>query len=40
MNVKEELHVKLRKAVGKRTYETGERITAGQLVEELIEKYL
>jgi len=40
VNVREDLHIKVRKAVAKRIYDTGERFTAGELIEELIEKYL
>jgi len=40
VNIRRDLHVELRKLVARRIAETGERFTAGQLIEEWIEREL
>lgn len=40
VNLPTDLHEKLRRAAGKRTAETGKQVTMGDLVAELVKKYL
>jgi hypothetical protein len=40
VNLPVEVHEKLRRAAGRRTADTGKQVTMGELVAELVDKYL